>query len=120
MTLDIETNGGLNNAPDADNNPGGIDDTAFGGAVRDVLIANTLADRLIDWTGEFNNYLVPFSIFGKFTVSRKSTKDLMEYLYDLSKNDGTDQTLGWDTNPSRDRNGELFGELGLITQKVLA
>jgi len=119
MNLDdnLETNGGMNNMPDEDNNPGGIDDTAFGGAGRDILIANTLADRLIDWTGEFNSYLVPFSIFGKFTVSREPKNDLMEYLYDLSKNDGADQSLGWDTDPDRKRNGEPFGELGMVMQK---
>jgi Ca2+-binding RTX toxin-like protein len=114
----LETNGGMNNMPDEDNNPG-IDDIAFGGAGRDVLIANTLADRLIDWTGEFNSYRVPFSIFGKFAVSRRPLKGLMEYLYDLCEGDGADQTLGWDTDPGRARNGEPFGELGLVTQKDL-
>jgi hypothetical protein len=28
------------------------------------MIANTGGDRLIDWVGEFNSYLVPFSPFG--------------------------------------------------------
>jgi Ca2+-binding RTX toxin-like protein len=112
----LETNGGLNNVADPDNNDG-IDDTAVGGAGRDALIANTLADRLIDWTGEFNNYRVPFSIFGKYTVSRRCNKGLLGYLYQLSEADGADQTLGLDADPGRDRKGEPFGELGLVTQK---
>ena len=53
----LETNGGLNDVPDA---PAYADaDFAFGGGGLDVLNANTGADRLIDWNGEFNSYLVP-------------------------------------------------------------
>ena len=47
------------------------EDRAFGGAGRDVLIGNTGGDRLIDWTGEFNSYIVPFAPFGIATVSRQ-------------------------------------------------
>src|SRR5207253_3417068 len=36
-------------------------DLAFGGAGRDVLIGNTVSDRLIDWNGEFNTYVVPWA-----------------------------------------------------------
>jgi hypothetical protein len=35
------------------------EDRVFGGAGLDVLIGNTGGDRLIDWVGEFNTYLVP-------------------------------------------------------------
>ena len=58
---------GSNNAPDT--HPS-YEDRAYGGAGRDVLIANTGGDRLIDWAGEFNSYIVPFAPFGLGTVSR--------------------------------------------------
>ena len=51
---------GLNQGTDT--NPS-YEDLAFGGAGRDVLIGNTGGDRLIDWSGEFNSYLVPFAPF---------------------------------------------------------
>ena len=35
----------------------------------DILIGNTGGDRLIDWVGEFNSYIVPFAPFGIATVS---------------------------------------------------
>jgi Ca2+-binding RTX toxin-like protein len=107
----LDTNGGANNQPDpqlfADA------DIAYGGAGRDRLIANTGADRLIDWVGEFNSYIVPFSAFGVATISRNPLPALMDYLYDLSKSDGADQTLG--SNAAR--NGEPFGELGVVRQR---
>ena len=108
-------NDGLNNSSDYGDFAGA--DTAYGGAGRDVLIANSEDDRLIDWMGEFNSYIIPFAAFGKFTISRRPQPRLMQYLYDLSKADGADQTLGLDTDPSRSRNGEPFGELGLVNQK---
>ena len=37
------------------------EDRVYGGAGIDVLIGNTGGDRLIDWVGEHNSYLVPFS-----------------------------------------------------------
>ena len=55
------TNGGLNDAPDTHTS---YEDRAFGGAGLDVLIGNTGGDRLIDWVGEFNSYIVPFAPFG--------------------------------------------------------
>ena len=39
-----------------------------------MLIGNTGGDRLIDWVGEFNSYIVPFSPFGAFTISRSSRR----------------------------------------------
>jgi hypothetical protein len=47
------------------------EDRAAGGAGLDVLIGNTGGDRLIDWVGEFNSFLVPFAPFGIATVSRQ-------------------------------------------------
>jgi len=109
-----ETNGGANDAPDT--HPS-YEDIAYAGAGRDVLIANTGGDRLIDWAGEFNSYIVPFAPFGMGTVSRTLQPQLMEYLYDLSASDGADPTRAADTGADPARNGEPEGELGLVKQK---
>ena len=50
MDDDQTTAGGLNNQPDTATS---YEDVAYGGAGRDVLIANTGGDRLIDWVGGF-------------------------------------------------------------------
>ena len=63
-------------------------DRVYGGAGLDVLIANTGADRLIDWVGEFNSYIVPFAPFGIDTVSRQVPPWLYEFLYALSASQG--------------------------------
>jgi Ca2+-binding RTX toxin-like protein len=120
---DLDTNGELNDAPDAapftgaSADPRNVGaDIAFGGGGRDVLIANAADDRLIDWSGEFNSYLVPFSQFGKPTVSRNLRPQLETFLYDLSESDGADPTRAVDTGSSAVRNGEPEGELGLVVQ----
>ena len=105
----------LNDTPDT--HPS-YEDRAYGGAGRDVLIGNTGGDRLIDWIGEFNSYLVPFAPFGIATVSRQVPPALFEFLYVLSKAQGADPTRAADTNiASAPRNGEPNGEIGLVTQK---
>jgi hypothetical protein len=107
------------------------EDRAYGGAGRDVLIANTGGDRLIDWVGEYNSYLVPFAPFGQATVSRTLMPHLHEFLYALSAGDGADFTRYTDAiggtppapsgnNPIPSRNGEPHGELGLVLQKDFA
>ncbi|HEX2136568.1 MAG TPA: hypothetical protein VHG30_11795, partial [Microvirga sp.] len=111
---DQATGGGLNLSPDTH---ASYEDRAFGGAGRDVLIGNTGGDRLIDWVGEFNSYVVPFAPFGLGTVSRALQPQLPEFLYALSKSDGADQTLGSLGDP---RNGEPWGELGLVRQQDFA
>ena len=90
------------------------EDRAYGGAGIDVLIGNTGGDRLIDWVGEFNSFLVPFAPFGLATVSRTVQPGMYEFLYALSRAQGADRTLGSTTDP---RNGEPFGEIGVVTQK---
>jgi hypothetical protein len=83
------------------------------------LIANTGGDRLIDWAGEFNSYIVPFAPFGNFTISRAPQPQLAEFLYALGAGDGVDATRGADAgNP--DRNGEPDGELGVVLQQDFA
>ena len=131
----LETNSGANDEPDPVPFAGGngsdyLTDRAYGGAGRDVLIANSGADRLIDWVGEFNSYIVPFAPFGAFHISRTLQPQLAEFLYDLSKSDGADQTtpdyvqyvadLAADNSidePDPDRNFEPYGELGMIRQQ---
>ncbi len=98
----LETNGGANDEPDA---PEFADaDFVFGGSGLDVMIANTGADRLFDWNGEFNSYFVPFRQFGAPTVNRNSSPAIRQFLLDLGKASGADQSL---TEPN--------GELGLTT-----
>jgi Ca2+-binding RTX toxin-like protein len=92
------------------------EDRACGGAGRDVLIANAAGDRLIDWVGEFNTYLVPFASFGAATVSRTLQPQLAEFLYRLSASDGADPTRTEDGGDPL-RNGEPWGELGLVLQR---
>ena len=106
----------LNNAPETHVS---YEDRAYGGAGRDILIGNTGGDRLIDWAGEFNSFIVPFSPFGAFAISRALSPGLMEFLYALSESDGADPTRAVDEGrPATDpRNGEPFGELGLVMQK---
>ena len=112
---DHTTNGGLNDIPDGPNYT--FEDLAFGGAGRDVMIANTGGDREVDWAGEFNSYIVPFAPFGLGTVSRSSQPALVQYLYDISASDGADPTRASDTGADPARNGEPEGELGLVKQQ---
>src|SRR5207249_2494122 len=111
------TNSGLNNQPDTQPT---YEDRAYGGAGRDVLIGNTGGDRLIDWVGEFNSYLVPFAPFGMGTVSRTLQPQLAEFLYALSASDGADPTRSVDTGADPARNGEPEGELGVVRQQDAA
>jgi Ca2+-binding RTX toxin-like protein len=111
----LTTNGGLNNQPDTNVS---YEDRAIGGAGLDVLIANTGGDRLIDWVGEFNSYLVPFAPFGLGTVSRQVPPGVFDFLYRLSAAQGADFTIAQLAGGLyAARNGEPFGEIGLVTQK---
>ena len=114
---DHSTGGNLNTTPDTN---WSYEDRAFGGAGRDVLIANTGGDRLIDWAGEFNSYIVPFAPFGLGTVSRALQPQIADFLYALSASDGADATRAADTGAAVARNGEPEGELGLIRQQDAA
>ena len=104
----------LNDVPDGVNSS--FQDRAYGGAGLDILIGNTGGDRLIDWVGEFNTYLVPFAPFGIGTVSRQNEPQLPDFLYALSRSQGVDLTRWSDEGTDKARNGEPFGELGLIRQ----
>ena len=101
-----------NDTPDArtaTTGPPSFGDIAFGGAGRDRLIANTFTDRLYDLR-EFDSFYVPFAAFGNPTVNRSLPPGAEEYLYTLSRANGADRTRGIAA-----RNGEPFGELGLVT-----
>lgn len=126
MDDDHSTNGGANDDPDAFQ---AYSDIVYAGAGRDVMILNTGADRSIDWVGEYNSYIVPFSPFGAFHISRSLQPHLQDYLYDLSESDGADQTLPdgglfveqknddvRTDDPDPARNYEPFGELGMVLQ----
>ena len=111
----LDTNAGLNDAPDTHTS---YEDRAVGGAGLDVLVGNTGGDRLIDWVGEFNSFIVPFAPFGIATVSRQVPPGLFQFLYDLSRAQGADQTLtAYYGDQYLPRNGEPYGEIGVITQK---
>ncbi len=111
---DQTTDGNLNDTPDT--HPY-YEDRAYGGAGRDVLIGNTGGDRLIDWVGEYNSYLVPYAPFGQASVSRTLQPFLPEFLYALSAGDGADPTRPGDTGADPLRNGEPDAEMGLVLQK---
>src|SRR4029077_1044665 len=123
-TIDLRANlhvdGGLNDMPVP--NPDGSAGTpawealTFGGAGQDIFFAGTGGDRLIDWGGNHNSFYVPFSQFGMPAVSRTLQPYLMQFLYALSKSDGADQLLGVRYGGDPARNGEPFGEIGLVLQ----
>jgi Calx-beta domain/RTX calcium-binding nonapeptide repeat (4 copies) len=101
-----------NDTPDPRNGTSGppsFADIAFGGAGRDRFIANTFTDRLYDLR-EFDSFYVPFAAFGGPTVNRSINGALEQYLYTLSRANGADRTRG-----NTARNGEPFGELGMVT-----
>src|SRR5262249_39465719 len=104
----------LGDVPD-DINPA-YQDRAFGGAGLDILIGNSSGDRLIDWVGEFNSYIVPFAPFGIATVSRQNDPQLPEFLYAVSRAQGADPTRATDDGTDPARNGEPTGEIGLVRQ----
>jgi hypothetical protein len=112
----LTSNGGLNDVTDT--NPS-WEDLTFGGAGLDVIIMNTNGDRGFDWVGEFNTFRTPFAQFGAVSVSRFLIPGLPQFLYDLSKSEGADQSLAVKYgNPAR--NGEPFGEMGLVLREDAA
>jgi hypothetical protein len=75
---------------------------------------------MIDWVGEFNSYMTPFAPFGMPTLSDQLQPGLPEFLYALSKSDGADPTLAAQHAGDATRNGEPFGELGLVLKQDAA
>jgi hypothetical protein len=102
-------------------------DITYGGAGRDVMIMNSGFDRAVDWTGEFNSFLVPFSPFGEPSITRALNPHVAQFLLDLSAADGADQgmpdgklfidqkrTLNHILAPDPARHYEPFAELGMV------
>ena len=87
----LETAGGANTDPENDDPRFRDGDFAYGGAGRDVLIANTAQDRMFDWTGEFNSFVVPFSPFGIPTVNRVFSPHARDFIRALSEAGGSDE-----------------------------
>ena len=110
----LETSSGLNNIPDptlyADA------DFAFGGGGYDVMIANTGADRLIDWSKRFNTYVVPIiaTVAGgqltSPTVLREPSNPITDLLVKLGLSGGGDQDVHATAN-------QFYAELGLVTSE---
>jgi hypothetical protein len=104
----LNTDGGLNTTSDDATTPqttAGAGDFAYGGDGLDVLIANSGYDRMYDWGGEFNSFIVPFARFGEPTVNRSPNPHIVAFLDALSAAAGADPGL---TEPN--------GEAGLFDQ----
>ena len=100
----------LNTDPENDDPRFRDGDFAYGGAGRDVLIANTGQDRMFDWGGEFNSYIVPFSPFGIPTVNRLFSPATRNFIRALSVAGGSDEGLIGLAIPP----GEPFDEEALV------
>lgn len=96
----LDTANTNNSIPDinADASP----DILFGGAGLDRMIGNTVNDRLIDWNGEFNQYITPF-VAASPTITKIPNDFLVSGLRLLGSGSGMDSRL---TEP--------HGELGLL------
>jgi hypothetical protein len=89
------------------------------------MIVGSNNDRIINWGGNFDTFVVPFKQWGEPTVNRLPQPALQQFLYNLSAADGADNVLA-DYNASGidhiagldpTRNGEPFGEMGLYLQQ---
>ena len=88
----LDTNNGLNDRIE-DDERFRQGDFAFGGAGRDVLIANSAQDRMFDWTGDFNTYAVPFEFYDAPVVNRFYSARIAAFIRALAYAGGTDVTL---------------------------
>ncbi len=82
------------------------DDILYGGRDRDILQADlgdsgpTPGDRLVDWYGSFNLYLVCDSPYGAGRTLRKADPDVMDVMIELADADGVydvfdESSTGW-------------------------
>jgi Ca2+-binding RTX toxin-like protein len=120
----LDTNGGLNDQPDAPEFADG--DFVYGGGGLDVMIANTGGDRMVDFKGEYNSFFVPFSQFGVPTVQRLPNPAWVDFVTDLARTSGADQSLSDpsselglvlnDTGASRDPQPGNIGGVSIDTQ----
>jgi hypothetical protein len=63
-------------------------DIAYGGDGDDRLIADVPDDRLIDWFGNFNDFVVPGPGYGAPTIVRSPSPWVRDFLLDLAVADG--------------------------------
>jgi Ca2+-binding RTX toxin-like protein len=75
-------------------------DIVYGGDGQDTLVADQTGDRLIDWLGNFNTFVVPFKSFGEPVIIRSPAPQMQQFLLDLAASDGA-------TDP--------FTEISLVT-----
>jgi Ca2+-binding RTX toxin-like protein len=88
---DLDVDGGVNRVPEPER---WSDPTfAYGGAGRDVLIADTGRARMFDWHGEFNSFVVPFSPFGTPVVNRTFSPWARDFIRALAAAGGQDPTF---------------------------
>ena len=83
-------------------------DYAHGGWDADVMQANVGdegpvdGDRLIDWVGNFNAYLLCPGLFGEFVVTRDLSPSMIGFLQDLGTGDGAVATSTSGTSGHRE------------------
>ena len=77
---------------DLDGGTGG--DTIYGGDGKDTLHADGSTDRLFDWFGNFNVFLVPGPGFGSPTIVRSPNPADRQFILDLAAGDGATDLLG--------------------------
>ncbi len=92
----------------------GYGDLAYGGGGRDLMIANTSHDRMVDWAGEYNEFVVPFAPNGAWTIVRAPAPWIIEHLLAVAESDGADPTRS--AFGDSDQMGEPYGEIGLADQ----
>jgi hypothetical protein len=63
-------------------------DIAYGGDGDDRLVADVKADRLIDWFGNFNDFVVPGPGYGAPTIVRSPSPWVQDFLLNLARADG--------------------------------
>ena len=63
-------------------------DIAYGGDGDDRLVADTKADWLIDWLGNFNDFEVPGPGYGAPTIVRSPSPWVQDFLLNLARADG--------------------------------
>ncbi len=69
-------------------------DIIYGGDGDDTLIADSGDDRLIDWFGNFNNFIVPGPSYGAKIIIRSPNPQTQDFLQSLGAADGATDPSG--------------------------